>query len=130
MVNHIQSLRTFMDELASGKREIATDEEGAFAAGQVIAYLFSKISSDKQPHSQLEPFLRKKSDERFKEELVKLFDRYKHVNHTKRFSQAFSQVLACEWEQPVANYLPILLSGYFSDNELLKKQPPSSSTKS
>lgn len=122
MVNHISSLRTFMDELASGQRTIGTDEEGAFAAGQVIAYLFSKISSDKQPHSQLEPFLRKKSDARFKEDLVKLFERYKHINHTKRFSQAFSQVLACEWEQPISNYLPILLSGYFSPNELIKSQ--------
>ena len=122
MVNHILSLRTFMDELASGQRTITTDEEGAFAAGQVIAYLFSKISSDKQPHSQLEPFLRKKSDARFKEDLVKLFERYKHVNHTKRFSQTFSQVLACEWEHPISSCLPILLSGYFSPNELRKSQ--------
>jgi CRISPR-associated protein Csh1 len=130
MVNHISSLRSFMDELASGQRTIATDEEGAFAAGQVIAYLFSKISSDKQPHSQLEPFLRKKSDTRFKEDLVKLFERYKHVNHTKRFSQAFSQVLACEWDQPVSSYLPILLSGYFSPNELRKSQSKDNNSES
>jgi CRISPR-associated protein Csh1 len=124
MENQIKALRRFMDELASGQRDIATDEEGAFAVGQVIAYLFRQISSGKQSHSQLEPFLRKKSDDRFKEDLVKLFDRYKHVNHTKRFSAAFSQVLACHWEKPIASYLPIMLSGYFSDNELLKAKKP------
>lgn len=125
MENHITSLRAFMADLAAGKRDIATDEEGAFAVGQVIGYLFRKVSTSKQQHSRLEPFLRKKSDERVKEDLVKLFNSYKHVNHTTRFDKAFSQVLACHWEKPIASYLPILLSGYFSDNELLKTKKPS-----
>jgi len=127
MVNHITDLRQFMKGLAGGQRSIVTDEEGAFAAGQVIAYLFSKISSDKQPHSQLEPFLRQRESLRFRQELVKLYDRYKHENISKKFKEAYSQIMVCEWQSSMDKLMPFMLSGYFSENELFGSKETSDS---
>lgn len=124
MINQTKALRAFMDKLVEkgNGRLIESEAEYAFAAGQLIWYLFNKISSDKQPHGYLTPFLRAKTNAQFKQELVKLFDKYKHENFSRKFQQAFSQIMATNLEKMSPEFLPLLLAGYFSDNLLFSTQ--------
>ena len=123
MVNQTQALRDFVVNLTDTENNqlIETEAEYAFAAGQLIRYLFSKISSGKQPHSQLEPFLRAKTNSQFKQGLVKLFDKYKHENFSRAFNRVFSQVMASDMDKISTDFLPLLLAGYFSENLLFSK---------
>lgn len=120
MVNQTRTLRAFLGGLVEKDSDqfIETEAQYAFAAGQVIQYLFQKIRSDQQPHVRLEPFLRAKTNAQLKQQLVQLFDRYKHENFSGKFRRAFSQVMASDLEKMSPEFLPVLLAGYFSENLL------------
>ncbi len=120
MINHLESLREFTAKLVEidSDLNITDNKQFAFLSGQVIRYLFSKISSDKQPHSHLDRFLKVNSGDRMKQEISKLFFRYKHEFVSKNFERAMAQLMPIEDIELDENFMPFLLAGYFSDNQL------------
>lgn len=120
MVNHTESLRAFTASLVEKGSEatISTTEQFAFLSGQLVRYLLMKVSSDKQPHGRLERFLRARGGNQLKVELVKLFERYKHENFSGRFERCMAQVMAVQVDDLNDDFIPFLLAGYFSPNQL------------
>ena len=106
---------------------LATDEQFMFAAGQVINYILTKSKSADQSYQLLEPYTQKSSCKEFQKAIANDFARYKHANYSGNFERAASFVLTYETDQNLKNYLPELLAGVFSKNQLfsLKKEVPS-----
>ncbi|APF20554.1 hypothetical protein Calab_1310 [Caldithrix abyssi DSM 13497] len=103
---------------------IENDNEFAFAAGQIIYYLFSQSETANKTHALLEPFLQKTDCEQFKMAISRTLDRYKHkihFNHLK-FNKIISEILGYYTDQNIKNLMPIILAGYFSDNVLYGKK--------
>lgn len=121
MVNNIRELTGFSRVVVEEKSEqhIETAAQYAFMCGQVIRYLFSKVQSDKQPHNRLERFLKVKSFNQLRQELIKLYERYTHVSVTRKFEHAMSEIMTCEDERVDDDFVPLLLAGYFSRENVL-----------
>ena len=120
MASKIEKYHTFVDELVNGKNHIqeGDDEQFAFTAGQVIAYLFSKSRSSDRSYSRLEPFLQKRDCSLFKQAILRFFEMYKHENFSNNFKKPFAEVMAFETEKNLKDVSPIILAGFFSDNKL------------
>lgn len=118
MANQTIQLREFVTTLAKGEGTIQNDAQFAFTAGQVIAYLFSKTRSDDNSYSRLESFLQQTDIAQFQQALVNIFNRYKHENFSRRFELPFSEVSGYKTETNLRQYMPLLLSGFFSKNVL------------
>lgn len=104
---------------------ITSDDEFAFAAGQIIYFLFSKSESANLTHAALEPFLQKKNPEHLKKGIIDTFNIYKHnINFKdKRFNKVMGEVVGFDpQEQDVKKLMPFILAGYFSDSVFYQKQ--------
>ncbi|MEA5256863.1 hypothetical protein VB264_03645 [Arcicella aquatica] len=121
MANQIIELRQSIDELAEGVTSIRTDEEFAFTAGQVIYYILAKSKSEDKSYSRLEPFLQLTDSERLKQNISKIFNTYKHERFSSRFSNPFAQIMAYTTDGNLKDLMPLMLSGYFSKNQLFGK---------
>lgn len=121
MPNQIVELRQNFDFLATGETSLASDEQFAFAAGQVIYYILYKSKSADKSYSRLEPFLQLTDAERLKQSIVKIFNTYKHEQFSKRFSNPFAQVMAYDTNTNLRDLMPLMLAGYFSTNQLFGK---------
>ncbi|MFD1818133.1 CRISPR-associated protein Csh1 [Pseudarcicella hirudinis] len=121
MSNQIIELRQSIDELAEGVTNIKSDAEFAFAAGQVIYYILAKSKSEDKSYSRLEPFLQLTDSERLKQNISKIFNTYKHERFSVRFSNPFAQIMAYSTEGNLKDLMPLMLSGYFSKNQLFSK---------
>lgn len=120
MASKIETYHTFMDGLVDGTQHIeeSNDAQFAFAAGQVIAYLFSKSRSSDRSFSRLEPFLQKRECDLFKQAILRFFEMYKHENFSNNFKKPFAEVMAFETKEDLKNLTPIVLAGFFSKNKL------------
>jgi CRISPR-associated protein Csh1 len=113
--------------LAKGEGAITKDEEFAFVAGQVIYYILSKSVSEDRSYSKLLPFLQQTEVEQFLQQVKRIFNTYAHADYPKKFSHPFAEVTGYS-SNPAANspkinlqkLMPLILSGYFSDNEFYK----------
>jgi CRISPR-associated protein Csh1 len=118
MANNIIKLRERIDAVAKGELQIETDDQFAFAAGQVIARIFWESQTGDQSYRYLEPFLAQSKAQRFKESISNLFKRYKHGVYSDRFRQVSAQVMTYDVEGEFRDTVPILLAGVFSKNQL------------
>ncbi len=118
MSENLRKHREMMQELIEGKRDLQTDEEFAFVAGQVIHYLLSKSQSADKSYARLEPFLQKSDCGEFKKAVVRIFDMYKHENFSAKFSKGMAQIMAFNTEVNLKKLTPSMLAGFFSDNLL------------
>lgn len=120
MASKIEKYHAFTDELAAGKNHLqeGDDEQFAFTAGQVIAYLFSKSRSSDRSYSRLEPFLQKRDCGLFKQAILRFFEMYKHENFSNNFKKPFAEVMAFETETNLKDLSPLILAGFFSENKL------------
>ena len=121
MATQITELRQGLESLATGEANINSDGEFAFVAGQVIYYILSKSKSADKSYSRLEPFLQLMDAERLKQSLLKIFNTYKHERFSRRFSNPFAQVMSYNTKANLKDIMPLLLAGFFSENQLFGK---------
>ncbi|WP_375448592.1 hypothetical protein [uncultured Fibrella sp.] len=126
MPNQLTELRPFMTQLATGETSIDTDEQFAFAAGQVIYYIQSKSKSEDRSYARLEPFLQQTDIKQFQQAVVKLFDRYKHEPYSARFREPMANVISYAPKQPLKSLMPLMLAGFFSKNVLFGEKSATS----
>lgn len=126
MASKIEHYRDQVEAIAEGNATLESDNEFAFAAGQVIDRLFSVSMTGDKSFGYLEPFLAQSSEKGFKNCLLQFFKRYKHGNFSKRFENVFSDVMAYEMQGSFKEIMPLILAGVFSSNLLYatKKEEP------
>lgn len=124
MASKLKDYQQFVDDLAEDKAnvEILTDEQFAFAAGQVIDYILKKSKSADQSYKLLEPYLQQSKCEQFKAIIANDFARYKHENYSNRFKAVTNDVLSYETDADLKKLLPEILSGIFSTNQLFSSK--------
>jgi len=126
MASKLKDYKQFVDDLINDRVDDSsiTDEQFMFAAGQVIDYLLSKSRSADQSYRLLEPYTQKTRCKEFKKAIANDFDRYKHQNYSGNFEKVTSMVLSYDTDKNLKDYLPELLAGVFSKNQLFstKKQ--------
>jgi CRISPR-associated protein Csh1 len=107
---------------------LVSDDEFAFCCGQLIYYLLEKNESASKSHSLLEPFLSKTDISLLKKTIANTINKYKHAlewvgRGKNRFERLASEVLSYEGTTDnISDYLPILLSGYFSSSLIYEKK--------
>lgn len=127
MANKTVELQTKIREIAQTESlHITTDDEFAFAAGQLIWKLLIQSESANRSHALLEPFLQKTEPILFKQAIASTFNMYKYkfaLYPTKyEFDKLFSEVMG--YNPDISNmkeHLPMILAGYFSES-IFKKQ--------
>ncbi|MBK6948875.1 MAG: hypothetical protein IPH16_13215 [Haliscomenobacter sp.] len=122
MPSNIVQLRDRIEAVAEGKGHIETDEQFAFAAGQVIARIFWVSETGDESYRYLEPFLAQSKPERFKASISNLFKRFKHGVFSDRFRNVSSEVMTYSMEGDLRNLHPHILAGVFSNNLLFSKE--------
>ncbi len=127
MANKTVELQTKLREIAQTESlHIETDDEFAFAAGQIIWKLLIQSESANRSHVLLEPFLQKTEPTLFKQAIAGTFNMYKYkfalYPNKYEFDKLFSEVMG--YFPNVSNmkeHLPIILAGYFSES-IFKKE--------
>ena len=118
MASKLQQHREFMSLLTKQEVSIENDEQYAFAVGQVIYYLFTKSKTSDRSYKRLEPFMQQARSAELNKAIVRLFDSYKHENFSTNFKSPFAEVLAYTADVTIRELMPVVLSGFFSKNEL------------
>jgi len=121
MANKLEEQREFMAALSEGKAVLENDEQYAFAAGQVIYYLLHKSKTADKSYKRLEPFMQQVHAPELNKAIARLFDMYKHENFSAYFRHPFASVMAYETKANMREYLPMMLAGIFSDNQLFTR---------
>lgn len=127
MANKTVELQTKIREIAQNESlHISTDDEFAFAAGQIIWKLLIQSESANRSHALLEPFLQKTEPILFKQAIANTFNMYKYkfvlYPNKYEFDKLFSEVMGYEPEiKNMKEHLPMILAGYFSES-VFKKQ--------
>ena len=132
MVNKTKQLFERLKTIAKPKNtneRIITNDEFAFAAGQLIRTILNKSESGERSHALLEPFLQKTQDDKFKLAIARAFENYKHAFKFYRgddtryeFDKIMSKVMGFETKENIKNLLPIILAGYFSETIFKKDE--------
>ena len=118
-------------ELTEKCKKIANDgdhlsdspEEFAFAAGQILYFLFTKSESSNKSHAVLEPFLQKSKASLLQDAISNTINTYKHaIDFGKsRFENLAREVLAYETNVNMKTLQRYLLAGYFADPVIYEK---------
>ena len=127
MANKTVELQTKLRQIAQTELlHIETDDEFAFAAGQVIWKLLIQSESANRSHALLEPFLQKTEPGLFKQAIANTFNMYKYkfamYPNKYEFDKLFSEIMG--YEPDISNmkdHLPMILAGYFSES-IFKKE--------
>lgn len=119
MASKLQVHRTFIRALAKGETIIQTDDEYAFAVGQVVYYLLRKSKTADRSYKRLEPFLQQVHGKELNKAIYRLFTSYKHETFSNNFKNPFAEVMDYETEiKNLQDLMPTMLAGVFSKNEL------------
>ncbi len=120
MASKLKEYQQFVEELAENKANIdeVSAEQFAFAAGQVIYYIFKKSNSDDTSYQRLEPYLQQSTCEGIKKAIANDFAKYKHENYSGRFQFAAAFVLSYQSNANMKHLLPEILAGVFANNQL------------
>ncbi len=94
------------------------DDFFAFAAGQVLRYIFTKSKSGDKSYKRLEPFLQKSDYNEFRKALNRFFTTYAHENFALRFNRPFAYVMDYPLKSDLKELVPIMLAGFFSDCQI------------
>lgn len=127
MANKTFELREVLKKVIENESQyIQTDDEFAFASGQIIWKILIQSKSSNKSHALLEPYLQKTDATEYKKAIARSFDTYKHefkLYPTKYgFDKLMSEVMGYEPSvKNMKNHLPIILAGYFS-NSLFKQE--------
>jgi len=126
-----EDMASKIPELTEKCRKIANEgeqlsdkpEEFAFAAGQILYFLFTKSESSNKSHAVLEPFLQKSKASLLQEAISNTINTYKHaIDFGKsRFENLAREVLAYETNVNMKTLQRYLLAGYFADSIIYEK---------
>ncbi|NBB30208.1 hypothetical protein [Cellulophaga sp. BC115SP] len=118
MASKLQAHREFIEKLTKGETSIESDDQYAFAVGQVIYYLFTKSKTSDTSYKRLEPFVQQVHAKELNKAIARLFDTYKHEPFSSNFRNPFAEVMDYETSANIRDYMPTLLAGVFSKNAL------------
>ncbi len=118
MAHKLKEHREFIQKLTKDEADIETDEQYAFAAGQVIYYLMSKSKTGDRSYKRLEPFMQQVHSKQLNMAISRMFDAYKHEKYSSNFNAPFAQVVAYDTDRNIRELIPTMLSGIFSKNVL------------
>lgn len=130
MVNKTRELLEKLKQIAkseNSENHIQSDDEFAFAAGQLIRTILNKSESGERSHAMLEPFLQKNHCDKLKLAIARAFDTYKHAFKFYRgdkrygFDKIMDNVMGCKTETNMKDLLPMILAGYFSETIFTKE---------
>ncbi|MFQ5633256.1 MAG: hypothetical protein ACE5I1_31210 [bacterium] len=124
MANQIRYLQQRLQKIVDDdEAHVETDQEFAFAAGQIIFYLFYQSKASNKTHALLERLLQKTDLEQFKLAISRTFAQYKHeINfYYSKFNKPMAEILSYEIENNLKSLTPFILAGYFANNIFLKK---------
>lgn len=120
MINKTEQLFDRLQIIAKPENtseHIKTDEEFAFAAGQLIWKLLIQSESANRTNAMLEPFLQKSDVELFKQAIARTFDMYKHkfklYPKKYEFDKVMSEVMGVK-DVDIKKHIPLIMAGYFS----------------
>jgi len=122
MASKLQEHREFIKELTLGESHIESDDQYAFSVGQLIYYLLSKSKSGDRSYKRLEPFMQQVHSKELNKAIYRLFDSYKHENFSTNFKNPFAEVMDYTTESNVRDFMPTILAGIFSKNELFSNK--------
>ncbi len=131
MVNKTEHLFDRIKQIGipDNNERMQTDEEFAFASGQLIREILNKSAATKRTHALLESFLQKTDAGQFKLAIAKAFETYKHEfqfykgNKRYAFDKIMSETMGFQpGEKNMKNLLPLILAGYFSDTVFKKDE--------
>lgn len=116
-----ESLRKLFDSVENS--HIQTDDEFAFAAGQIIYFLLNQSKAGNKTHALLEPFLQKTNQKEFKKAIANTFNAYKHEIYfgKSKFEKICGEIMGYELEGSLKELMPVILAGYFSDSIIYQK---------
>ncbi len=131
MINKTEQLFDRLKIIAkpeNNAERITTNEEFAFASGQLIRTILNKSEAGERTHALLEPFLQKTNAEQFKLAIAREFEKYKHAfkfykgdSNRYEFDKIMSEVMGFETSINMKILLPLILAGYFSET-IFKKE--------
>ncbi|MCK6615873.1 MAG: hypothetical protein L6Q47_16685 [Ignavibacteriaceae bacterium] len=119
MPTQIPEYYQYMAELIdNADNHLNDDYIYAYAAGQVIYYLLSQSKTGNKTHSLFEPFMNKSNVESFNEQMLRVFNQYKHeiAFNSRKFNKLFSEVLGYQPKTSFNELRVIILTGYLSEN--------------
>ncbi len=131
MINKTEQLFDRLKIIAkpeNNAERITTNEEFAFASGQLIRNILNKSEAGERTHALLEPFLQKTNAEQLKLSIAREFEKYKHAfkfykgdSNRYGFDKIMSEVMGIETSVNLKTLLPLILAGYFSET-IFKKE--------
>jgi len=138
MINKTEQLFDRLKIIAkpeNSAERITTNEEFAFASGQLIRTILNKSEAGERSHAILEPFLQKTNAEQFKLAIAREFEKYKHAfkfykgdSNRYEFDKIISEVMGIETSVNMKTLLPLILAGYFSET-IFKKETENNNEK-
>lgn len=131
MASKLKVHREFIEKLSKGETSIESDDQYAFAVGQVIYYLLTKSKTSDTSYKRLEPFVQQVHAKELNKAIARLFDTYKHEPFSSNFRNPFAEVMDYETSANIRDFMPTLLAGVFSKNALFSDKDivPSEDTK-
>lgn len=120
----INNLQEQCKEIINDGKNIQTEEQYYYLAGQVAYYLLSRSKADKLTQDVTEPFIKANNIKKLKKEIEFLYDKYKYdiyLNYPK-FNNIMSQILLLEPEEKVKDNKEIILAGLLANNLFYNKQ--------
>ncbi len=127
LATQVIELRETVSELIENEdKHLMSDEEFAFASGQLIWYILKMNKSETKTHSLLDIFISKNRAEDYNLAIAQNIQKYSHAfkffNNQNWFDKLASEVLGYKLEQQtIKSLIPLIMSGYFSKNVISEK---------
>ena len=130
MPDKLDQLTAKLMQIADSRDRVpVTDEyEFAFLAGQMIDYLLSLSNSSDDSHAALEGFVQKTDVELFKQEIARLFLKYKHDverpgdQRRNRVANLMREIMGFDRKVDMKRLHVFVLAGYFSPTFFYRKK--------
>lgn len=127
LATQVIELKKVVSELIENEdSHLLSDEEFAFASGQLIWYMLSQSKSESKTHSLLDIFISKNRVEDYQIVIAQNIQKYSHAfkffNSKSWFDKLASEVLGYKLEQQtIKSLIPLIMAGYFSQNIISEK---------
>ena len=120
----VKELKDKIRAIANGETDISSSEEFAFAAGQLVSYLFDRSAASDKDYSMLEPYLQKAKSCQLQDAIAHAITIYKHdiKIYKGKFENLASNVLADGTNVEMKPLLKFFLAGCFSDCVIYEKK--------
>jgi len=120
--------------LENSDEHISSDEEFAYASGQLIWFILKQNKSETKTHSLLDIFISKHKIDDFKLIIAQHIQKYSHAlkfyNEHGWFDKLASEVMGYELEKKsIKELVPLIMAGYFSENIIVKNLQKASESK-